>query len=202
MPATAIGTYATATLVKARLNITDTTDDTVLGVVCDQVNQYVETKTGRVLAPVGSATFLIDGDGCDRFYFANGIRAVSALSVGDYTNSGRTALATTDYFLRPSTHERLPGWPATWVILSDLGSRRTFPRGFETISMTATTGFAAIPDDVTEVACVAAARAWHAVQNGQADIVGTDEMGRVLVSRFFSPRDLETLRRYGTDLPG
>jgi hypothetical protein len=58
-----------------------------------------------------------------------------------------------------------------------------------------TTGWAAIPDDITDVALTAATRAWHAVQAGQQDIVGTDDMGRPLVSRFFSARDLETLAR-------
>lgn len=201
--ATAIGSYATAATLKARIGIGDTADDTVLGAVCDQVNQYIETKTGRVLAPVASTTFLIDiEEACTRFHFPRGIRAITALAVGDHTGASRTALASTDYFLRPSAHDRLPGWPATWVHLSDFASRRYFPRGFEVVSMTATTGWDAIPDDIAEVALVAAARAWHAVQSGQADLVGTDEMGQVLVSRFFSPRDLETLRTYSVHLPG
>lgn len=204
MPATAIGSYATATLLKARIEITNTDDDTQLGLVCDQVNAYIESPAacGRVLAPIASATYLIDGDGTDRIYFRNGIRAVTAISVGDYTGGARTALASTDYFLRPSTQDRPNGWPATYLVLSDLGSRRYFPRGFETVSVTATTGWAAIPDEITDIALTAAARAWHAVESGQTDIVGTDEMGRPVVSRFFSARDFATLRAYSVNLPG
>jgi hypothetical protein len=198
---TAIGTYATAALLKARTGISDTTDDTLLGTICDQVNQYIETRTRRVLAPVGSATYLLDGTGCEYFEFPRGIRAISALSIGDVTGGTRIALASTEYFLRPLEHDRLPGWPAMRVVLSDVGTRRSIPRGFEIISMTATTGWAAIPDDVTEMALVAATKAWHAREAGQADIVGTDEMGRPLVSRFFSPRDMETLRTYSLDTP-
>jgi hypothetical protein len=198
---TAIGTYATAALLKARTGISDTTDDTLLGTICDQVNQYIETRTRRVLAPVGSATYLLDGTGCEYFEFPRGIRAISALSIGDVTGGTRIALASTEYFLRPLEHDRLPGWPAMRVVLSDVGTRRSIPRGFEIISMTATTGWAAIPDDVTEMSLVAATKAWHAREAGQADIVGTDEMGRPLVSRFFSPRDMETLRTYSLDTP-
>ena len=199
---TAIGAYATAALLKTRINISDTTDDTTLGNVCDQINQYIETKTRRPICPVASATFLIDGDGSDRFRFDRGIRAITDLSVGDYTGATRTALVSTDYFLRPLAHDRLPGFPATKVILSDLSpNRRFFPRGFATISMTATTGWDAIPDDITELALTAATRAWHAIEAGQTDIVGTDDMGRPLVSRFFSARDLESLATYSTDIP-
>jgi len=201
---TAQGAYATATLLKARLGISDATDDTVLGAVCDQVNQYIETFTGRVLAPVTSATFLIDiEEECEAFHFPRGIRSVSAISVGDYTGATRVALTATDYYLRPSTQDRRPGWPATWLYLSNGPNvtRRYFPEGFEIVSMTATTGWDAIPDDITEVALTAATRAWHGIQSAQTDIVGTDEMGRPVVSRFFSARDLGTLRTYSVDVP-
>jgi len=56
---TAIGSYATLAAVKSRLSGTfDSTDDTLLGTLCDQVNAFIESPagTGRVLAPrpVGS----------------------------------------------------------------------------------------------------------------------------------------------------
>lgn len=200
---TATGAYATAALLKARAGITDTTDDTELGKVCDQVNAYIETFCKRVLAPVTSATYLIDiPEPTRRIYFPRGIRSISALSVGAFTGAARdTITENTDFFVRPLDHERIPGWPATDIVLSDYGSLSAFPKGFAIVSMTATTGWTAIPDDVTEVALVAAVRAWHSVNTGQTDIVGTDEMGRPLVSRFFSARDLGTLRTYSTDIP-
>ncbi len=193
---TAIGSYATASALKSRAGIADTADDTLLGSICDQVNQYIETVTKRILAPVSSATYTIDGTGTDRFEFLRGVRSITALEVGDYTGGTRTALATDDYLMRPLAQDRRPGFPATMVVLSDRGSRQTFPVGYGTILMTATTGFESIPDDVAEVAVVAAVRAWHAREAGQTDIVGTDEFGRPLVSRFFSTRDYGTLMTY------
>ena len=62
--ATAIGSYATLANVKSRLGIAsaDTTDDTLLTRVCDQVNAYIESYTHRVLAPIsGTQTYLFDG---------------------------------------------------------------------------------------------------------------------------------------------
>lgn len=204
MPATAIGTYATAALLKARIEVSDTTDDTELGKVCDQINAYIESPAacGRVIAPIPSATFLIDGDGTNRIWFRNGVRSVSAISVGEITGGARTALASGDYFLRPSAFNLPNGWPPTEIVLSDIGARRTFPRGFETVSVTAVTGWAAIPDEIIAIALTAATKAWHAIENGQADIVGTDEMGRPLISRFFSLVDKEVLRAYSVTLPG
>lgn len=203
---TATGAYATAALVKARLfaaGVTDTADDTLLGTICDQVNQFIESPqgTGRILAPIASTTYLIDGTGRSSFYFPRGIRAVSALSVGDTTGGTRTALAATDYYLRPLAQDRAPGWPAMWVELSNVGSRRVFPRGYEIISMTATCGWEAIPDDIIDVALTTAVRAWSARQSGQADIVGNDETGAPLVSRYVSGFHWSAIKAYRVVVP-
>lgn len=201
--ATAIGTYATATLLKQRLfaaGVTDTVDDTLLGTICDQVNQFIESPQGcgRVLAPIGSATYLLDGTGTPRLYFPKGIRAASALTFADTTGGTKTTAGTagTDYFLRPSDYDRTPGWPALWIDLSDLASRRYFPRGYDTVSLTCTAGWAAIPDDITDVALTTATRAWHARQSGQADLIGNDETGAPLVSRFVSGFHWATIKAY------
>lgn len=206
--ATATGTYATAALVKARLfaaGVTDTTDDTLIGTICDQVNQFIESPQGcgRILAPINSATYLIDGDDRRRLYFPKGIRAVTELAIGDYTGDTRDVLAATDYFLRPLAYDRKPGWPAEWIELSDLpaGSHPVFQRGYETVSLTCTAGWAAIPDDIIDVALTTAVRAWSARQSGQADLVGNDENGEPLVSRYVSGFHWATIRAYRVKRP-
>ncbi len=207
MTATAIGTYATAAALKARMGIGtgDTTDDTVIGLICDQVNAYIEgpQACGRAICPISSAVYLFDGDNSSCLRYPKGIRAVSLLEIAYYTGGAYVTVDASQYFLRPSANDLPPGWPANRIEMTNLPLVfASFPRGFNTVRVTMTTGFAAIPDDVTEVALVAAARAWHAVGTGQQDIVGTDEMGRPLVSRFFSKRDLETLSAYSVNLPG
>jgi hypothetical protein len=200
-----VGAYATLALLRARISLqtADTGDDTVLTSICDQINQYIETKTRRPICPVSSAVYLFDGDGSKRLHFKNGIRAVSLLEVQLYTNAGYQTVGSDQYFIRPHDHERLPGWPAFDIVFTDFptGFVAYFPVGYDTVRVTMTTGWAAIPDDITELALVAATKAWHAVEAGQTDIVGTDEMGRPLVSRFFSARDLETLATYSADTP-
>lgn len=206
--ATAIGTYATAAGLKARLfaaGVTDTADDTLLGTICDQVNQFIESPQGcgRIIAPISSATYLLDGTGTPRFYFPKGIRAVSALTFADHTGGTKTSAGTagTDFFLRPSSADLTPGWPYLWVDLSDRGTRRIFPLGYDTISLTCTAGWAAIPDDIIDVALTTATRAWAARQSGQADVVGTDETGAPLVSRFVSGFHWATIKSYRVVVP-
>lgn len=206
--ATAIGSYATASALKSRINISDTTDDTVLGTICDQVNQYIETKTGRVLAPITSTTYLYDGDGSRDLYLPvptdktpiGGIRAVTLVEAKQYTGTTFETVASTQYFLRGRV--TITG-PYEWLYFTDhpTGSFSRWPRGYETVRVTGTAGWNAIPDDITDLALTAATRAWQSVEAGQQDIIGTDEMGRPLVSRFFSARDMETLRTYGISLP-
>lgn len=203
MTATATGTYVTATILKTRANITDTTDDTLLGVICDQVNAYIERKTGRILAPISSATYLYDGDGCRRLYLPTtadgtpigGIRAITLLELAYYTGAAYTTVDSTQYFLRARAGTT---GPYDVLMFTDYpsGGFVGFPAGLATVRITGTAGWAAIPDDIAEVAVVAAMRAWNAREAGQSDIVGTDEMGRPIVSRYFSARDLETLREY------
>lgn len=208
---TAIGAYATTAGLKARLfdaGVTDIADDTLMGTICDQVNGFIESPAGcgRVIAPISSATYLLDVDRSDSrwLYFPKGIRAITDLSLGNYTgHTPKTTLAATDYFLRPLVHDRAPGWPAEWIVLSDqpAGIYHTFRSGIEVVSLTCTAGWAAIPDEITDVALTTATRAWHARQNGQADIIGNDDTGAPLVSRFVAPFHWGIIKAYRVKKP-
>lgn len=204
--ATAIGSYATAALLKARTGIGDSTDDSLLGTICDQVNQYIESFTKRVFAPISSGTYLYDGDGGRELFLPlpvdhapiGGVRAVTLLEVAPYTGGSYVTVASGQYFLRGQIG--MTG-PYERLCLSDMPSSGYgyFPAGYATVRVTGTAGWAAIPDDITDVALTAATRAWESRQAGQVDIVGTDETGRPIVSRFFSARDYGTLRDYALE---
>jgi len=203
--ATAIGTYATLAGVKARLGLGDTVDDTLLSSLCDQINAWIETTTGRILAPLTFTAELFDGDGSRVLPVARGIRSVTLLEVAPYTGAPYVTVSASDIFLRPVAQQRAPGWPPTEIWLSDVPSPGNvypyFPAGLATVRITGTGGWAALPDEVIEIATTTVVRAWHARQSGQADIVGTDETGAPIVSRYVSLRDRITLREYELDLP-
>lgn len=88
--ATAIGTYATLSDLKLRLGDTDTTDDTLLQKLCDQANMWIETKTGRILAPLSAFSTTVSsgfGSGTNTGVIAS----ASGLSVNDVLMFGTVA---------------------------------------------------------------------------------------------------------------
>lgn len=203
MTATAIGSYATTALLKALIGTTDSDDDATLGLICDRVNQLIEDTTHRVLAPISSTTYLYDGDGYKSIFLPlpvdkapiGGMRAVTLVEVQPFTVGGWQTVPSTNYFLRQRVG--MTG-PFERLLFTDIptGTFGVFPRGFETVRVTGTAGWAAIPDSITETALAVAQRAWNAKAQGQQDVTGADEQGRPIVSRFLAGRDRDTLRRF------
>lgn len=196
---TAIGAYATAAALKSLVNISDTTDDTLIGNICDRVNMYIETTAGRVLAPISSTTYLFDGNDRTEINLTNpvdkapmgGIRAITLLEFQSYTGSATwDTVASTEYFLRQRIG--MTG-PFERLVFTDqpTGSYFIFPKGMSNIRVTGTAGWAAIPDDITELALDLAARAWSGRQMGY-----TDADGAAPISNYITGRDKEILRRY------
>ena len=197
---TAIGAYATLADVKLRMGRTDTADDTLIQQLCDETNQWIEGYTGRVIAPYSATIYTLDGSQATGTYLdvPIGVRTLTTVEVAPYTGAAFTTLPATDAYLRPAAATLPPGWPATTLLLSDYatGGYATWPSGLANIRLTGTFGFAAIPDDVRGVAIARVVRMFHGRQAGQADIIGSDETGSPIVSRYTSPADLATLNRY------
>lgn len=200
---TAIGAYATPANVKTRITKADATDDALLGRICDQVNAYIEHKTGRILAPISSVAYTFDGtDAIDSrcLLVPLGVRVISLLEVAPYTGAAFVTTPATDYFARPTAQERDPAWPATEIWMTDIPSSGNaypyFPAGFANVRVTATWGFPAIPDEIAEIAEIAVVRAYMARRTGQSDIAGTAEDGSLLISRVIDARGWHTLGKY------
>lgn len=204
MTASAVGSYATASALKSLIGITDSTDDTLIALICDRVNQYIESQTKQVIAPIGSATYLYDGNGLAHLFLPTptnaatksigGIRAITKLEIASSTGGSFEEIASTDFFLRDK-HGMLG--PYRWLRLSDTSSSfSAFPPGIANVRITGTAGWPAIPDDVTDMALSVAHRAWNARQSGQQNLVGADDMARPFVAQYFDPRDRATLKSY------
>lgn len=203
---TAIGDYAIVANVKKRMASSDTysaDDDAVLTTLCNGINGWIEMKCRRVLAPIASATYLFDrsawSDHGTLLWFRNGIRDVTSFKIAGGTGLVLQTVPASEYVLLPRSQDRETGWPATRLLLHNGGGTSPFSEvaaGYGTAELVMATGFAAKPDEVIELAETAVVRAWHGRQAGQADIIGSDENGEPIVSRFVSAKDRETLDHY------
>lgn len=207
MTASAKGAYATLTAAKLRLGDTDSNDDTLLQGFCDQVNQYIETKTGRIFVPepsVGTMVFTQDGfDALENgrlMLFPRGIVSLAQLRVGTYTGAPKAVIPAGDWFLRPSGPDLQPGWPYTELWMTNIPSAGDtlpyFPPGFDTVELTGVFGWPAMPDDIVTVGLdlVVAAYQARASSGGDSFTIGTE--GQRTWNRLLSATDRETLDRY------
>lgn len=190
--------YATRDGVKTRLGLgtADTVDDDLFDTLTGQINGWMEEQMGRQVGPIASATYTFDGDGSDELYVPLGIRSLTQLKIADTT--GGTLVAETNFVLLPRVQNRRPGWPAFYIKLTDLAPVR-FWEAYSNVEATMTAGWDSIPTALTEVGEVAVVRAWHARKNGQTDIVGNDESGAPIVSRFLSVKDRKTMQKFTVD---
>jgi hypothetical protein len=205
---TAIGAYATLANVKTRLNITDGTDDPRLTRFCNFVNGWIESKTGRVLAPIaGGGPFLFDGyDALENGHLLvipQGILAITALEVATTTGSAFSVIPATDYFLRPAAQERDPGWPATELWMTDVPSAGnavpTFFPGYANIRITGpaggTLGWPAQPDEIVGIAEKVVVEAWQSRSTGQRNQMGDADFAAAIRTAL-DGSDWHTLGRY------
>jgi hypothetical protein len=195
--------YTSAATIKTRLNISDSVDDSLLGTYATATNEWIEQYCGRQLGPTTGGTATFDGfidvdDGGRCLYVPQGIRTITSLTVAPSTGATPVAATASDLVILPRSHNRLPDWPGFEVRIIDAptGSVSYFAQGYGNIVLVGDFGWAAIPSKVAEIATTIAVRIWHARQNGQTDIVGSDETGAPVVTRFVSFEDRATLRDF------
>ena len=194
--------YCTTANVKTRLAITDSTDDTLIGNIVGQVNDYIESQTWRPVGPTagGTATFDSVEDCIDNrtLYVRQGIRSITSITVASSTGETPVAGTPADFVILPRPQNRKPGWPGFEVRIKDVvtGSVSLFGIGFGDIVIVGDFGWEAIPPALTELAEALAVRTWHSRQSGQADIVGSDANGEPIVSRLLSRKDKMLLHSF------
>ncbi len=214
--ASTIGAYATLADVKVRLGITssDTAADVQLQSMCNQANQFIETRTGRVFVAIGSnapvvRTFdgfdLSQGGASTEFgkvlIVDTGIVSLTTVEVATYTGDIYMTTPTSDWFLRPSAQLIQPGWPYTELVMTNVptvgNARPAFYPGYDTVRLTGVFGWPATPDDITEVAQNITVQLWRAKGaggGGETTTIGMD--GERIITRLLSSQDWDILWRY------
>ena len=165
--------------VKARLEITDTTDDTMLTELVEEVSDWIQHNTGRRFLPIASTTYIVDTQAGYVLRFPIGVRSVSALAINTSTHqpdtggSYPTVIAAANISLRPSSVDLPPGWPATEIRLSR--AQTTIFGNIENgASVTGTFGFATVPPDVQAVTIDGVVAAYQMRKNGTSGVFGVD----------------------------
>lgn len=200
---TAIGTYATTALAKEAMGITNAVDDVLIGKLADRVNAWIEAETGRVLAPILSAVYTLDGrDARDGrvMYIREGVRVVSLLQVASQTGGTLQTIPSTDYFLRGPLQPNLPTSPFSRIELTDVPSAGNpfgyFPQGYANVAVTMACGWAVIPDEIVSIALTAVAGAWTRRKEGPIETVIIGPDGDRTFVQYLSQDERWTLKRF------
>ena len=199
--------YITLTNLNLRLGLGGTAgtathaDTALLAQYVTSTNDFIEHETWRPIGPSsGTATFDgyedVSSDGRS-LYVAQGVRTITSLEVATETG-GSGVDVSADVVMLPREQNRRTGWPAFEIRFKDIvaGSLAYFPRGYGNIVLVGDRGWEAIPSQLSELGYRVAARAWSARAAGQQDMIGTDETGNPIVSRFASAMDWRILRSY------
>ena len=195
--------YCSATTIKARIGITNATDDTLLGVIAGEVNSWLEKKIGFPVGPITSEERLFDGSvvthgGLCLPVYPWGVRAVTAAKYRTQTGDSYTNLTTaTDIFLRPQSHMRYTDWPAFEIWLSDQGTLATWPTyGFDAIGITATCGWAAIPSELSSIAIRLGVAMWRRRSSGSAQMAVSEDAIAAIAAEELMSSDWRTIWDY------
>lgn len=151
--------YTTSTIIKARLGISDSTDDTVLGVIAGQVNAWLEGRIGFPVGPIASVERTFDGDRVrwrDGVPYLNcypfGVRAVTVAKTASETGGSYTTQTLSDVLVRPHSFERQTDWPGFELWVKDTATWTWTTYGYDVNAVTATWGWEAVPEELASIA--------------------------------------------------
>lgn len=179
----------TAAQVKARLEVTDATDDTLIGELIDELTDWLQDVTHRKLVPEVAATYVVDTGPGSVIEVRRGIRTVTALGIAttDQPDAGGvyTAVSLTDVLLRPSPIDRKPGWPATRILIRNPSIGR-LAAALNGATITGDWGFATVPPVIQGVALDAIVTAYTSKRGGASDVIGGDGIQIYPWAKYFS----------------
>lgn len=195
-----------------RTNVTDFLKDsaqvtsgdynTIIDTLITRVSKFIDSETQRPhgFGVTASLAKTFDGDGGTRLHVPDLVTLTQVRVKLDGT-SGTTWTTGTigEFFLRPKSWTA-QGWPALWVDISDQasGSVTYFPKGYDTVELTGTWGWAAVPKDIEQVCVNLTVRLFRARGTGMSDQVGVslDPTDQITISKLVTPTDWRVLNHY------
>jgi hypothetical protein len=197
--------YTAKAAVKTRLGITDTTDDTLLDTITGQVNSWLEGKIGFPVGPITSEERIFDGRAvryCSEHggYFIPcypfGVRSVTAVRTSSDDGANYTTQTASDVLLRPHTFERETDWPAFELHIKSTATWSFETAGFDANGITATWGWAAIPDELKAIADKIAIAMYRGRAFGAGQQYAVAEDASLVAAEELSATDWRTIGKY------
>ena len=143
--------YATVAQLKTRLSITDTTDDTTLGMNLDGICRAIDEHCGwRFWRDATATTRYYTAEHDDTLFIDPLVSVTSIATDTDGDGTYTTTWATTDYRLMP-VNAAADNWPYTWIKIKSGGSYDfvSYDAGVRIVGVF---GWPAVPSQVTEAA--------------------------------------------------
>ena len=186
--------YATVAALKVRLGITDTTDDTTLGMILSGVCRAIDGHCGQHFWRDATATTRCYTAEHDDTLFIDPLVSVTSIATdtdGDGTYT--TTWATTDYRLMP-VNAAADGWPYTWVRIKSGGSYDfvSYEAGVKIVGVF---GWPAVPDAVAEAALLWSERLYKR-KDAPFGVLAFPEAGEMRLLEKMDPDVVTLLKPY------
>lgn len=172
--------YATLAEVKARLSISDTTDDTTIEAVIESASRAIDGVTGRVFYATAATARYFTADDATTLFLDDDLLSVDSLVTDhDGDRTYEVTWATTDYDLIPFNRT-----PYTRIAVAPNGTNR-WPAGIaKGVKITGSWGYNATgsyPDAINEAAIILATRFFKR-KDAPFGVLGTPEMGMARIT--------------------
>lgn len=174
--------YATLIQLKALLADLDGSEDALLADILDRSSQAIDRLCERTFTSTQNVVRVYDGDWLPRLYLRDDFVTITQVRVRATTQEAWRVVPLADIVLEPAS--RRPGHPAHWIEIVSFptGPDFVFPRGKQTVEVTGTTGWAAVPVEVTEVCLELAVRVWRARGAGSSEL-GVSGIDQVITTK-------------------
>lgn len=187
--------YATVAALKVRLSISDTTDDTTLGMILSGVCRAIDTHCGQHFYRDATATtryYTAEHD--DDTLFIDPLVSVTSIATDTaYDGTYETTWATTDYRLMP-VNAAADGWPYTWVRIKS-GGAYDFVSYEAGVKIVGVFGWPAVPDAIAEAALLWSERLYKR-KDAPFGVLAFPEAGEMRLLEKMDPDVVTLLKPY------
>lgn len=187
--------YATVAQLKTRLGISDTTDDTTLGMILSGVCRAIDTHCGqRFWRDATATTRYYTAEHDDDTLFIEPLVSVTSIATDTaYDGTYATTWATTDYRLMP-VNAAADGWPYTWIQTKPYGAY-DFLRHEAGVKIVGIFGWPAVPDAVAEAALLWSERLYKR-KDAPFGVLAFPEAGEMRLLEKMDPDVVTLLKPY------